>query len=62
VSDTERLRRRFTIMLSVYLAVFLGAIVLVFTLTGFARWLILLVAVCNVVVYWELRRALPPAV
>lgn len=49
--------RRLTIALAVCLVLLAGTVVLAFFNTGFMRWLSILVALCNVGVFWELRKS-----
>ena len=49
--------RRLTIGLAMCLVLLAGTIVLAFFSTGFMRWLSILVALCNVGVFWELRKS-----
>lgn len=61
MEDTERLRRRYNIMLIIGLLFLAGSIVLFFRLgSGLSRWLGVLTWLSITMVYWELRRALPP--
>ena len=59
---TERLRRRYTILLMVSLVLLAGSMVLFFRLgAGLTRWLVLLGWASITLAWWELRRAPPPA-
>lgn len=49
-------KRRLTIGLAVCLVLLAGTIALAFFNTGFLRWLLILGALCNVGVFWELRK------
>ena len=62
MDGTERLRRRYMTLLVVSLILLTGAVVMFFRIdAGLTRWLVLLGAASNALVWWELRRALPPA-
>ena len=57
---TERLRRRYTVLLAVSLVLLAGSVILFFSLgSGLTRWLVLLGWASITLVWWELRRALP---
>ena len=62
MDETERLHRRYTTLLLVSLVLLLGAVIVFLRLgIGLTRWLVLLGSASNVLVWWELRRALPRA-
>ena len=49
--------RRLTIGLAMCLVLLAGTIVLAFFNTGFLRWLLIFGSLCNVGVFWELRKS-----
>ncbi|HET9493903.1 MAG TPA: hypothetical protein VFR15_06705 [Chloroflexia bacterium] len=62
MDGTERLHRRYTILLLGSLLLLAGAVVMFFRIgSGLTRWLVLLGSASNALVWWELRRALPRA-
>jgi hypothetical protein len=62
MDGTERLRRRYTILLVLSLAFLAGSVVVFFRLgSGLTRWLVLLGWFSIALVWWEFRRALPRA-
>ena len=59
MDGTERLRRRYTILLVVSLAFLAGSVVVFFQFgAGLARWLVLVGWLSIALVWWELRRGL----
>lgn len=60
MDGTQRLRRRYTILLVISLAFLAGGVVLFFRMgSGLTRWLVVL-GWCSIsLVWWERRRALP---
>lgn len=61
MDDTNRLRRRYRIMLAISIF-FLFLSVVLFSLTsGFARWLLLLTWVFIAFARWQALKSVPPA-
>jgi hypothetical protein len=61
MDDTNRLRRRYRIMLAISIFFLLLSVVLFFLTSGFARWVLLLIWVFITFARWQALKSVPPA-